>query len=313
MDQRKLIRLGNSSFAIALPKNWVEKASLKKGDKVFITPNTSGELIISPSLQKINGKEEKIFIDLKGKDEEEIARDINSAYVGGNKTIEVAGEKDKIKIAKNKSKKFISLELVEETQDGAVFRDLLDIEDVGITNFMRRMDNNLKEMFTLIMEILNDKKKISQVTKELENIDKDITKFYFLIWRFMNLGVDNLSLQQNLKMNSKSLIFNFWIAYNIEHIGDDLKRATRKLEKIPDKKKKFIGIFNLLSENYDKCMKSFFEKNKDFSKQVLMARQDIISECQKLSQKKDFEAVVEKLFSIQESIYNNAKMIFYEI
>ena len=36
MEQRKLIRLGNSSFAIALPKDWVDKSGLKKGDNVFL-------------------------------------------------------------------------------------------------------------------------------------------------------------------------------------------------------------------------------------------------------------------------------------
>ena len=36
MEQRKLIKLGNSSFAIALPKDWIEKSGLKKGESIFV-------------------------------------------------------------------------------------------------------------------------------------------------------------------------------------------------------------------------------------------------------------------------------------
>ena len=36
MEQRKLIKLGNSSFALALPKEWVDKSGLKKGDNIFV-------------------------------------------------------------------------------------------------------------------------------------------------------------------------------------------------------------------------------------------------------------------------------------
>lgn len=68
MEQRKLIRLGNSSFAIALPKDWVDKSGLKKGDGIFVERNSNGGLTIEASYNKESARKEAIP-DLKDKDE----------------------------------------------------------------------------------------------------------------------------------------------------------------------------------------------------------------------------------------------------
>ena len=54
MERRKLIKLGNSSYAIALPKSWVTKSGLKKGDEIFVIKNSNGELVLTSLPQKTN-------------------------------------------------------------------------------------------------------------------------------------------------------------------------------------------------------------------------------------------------------------------
>ena len=91
MEQRKLIRLGNSSFAIALPKDWVDKSGLKKGDNIFVERNNNGEMLISSQFKKINeGK--KAVINVDGKDESKIKREFTSDYIRGNSVFEFSEE-----------------------------------------------------------------------------------------------------------------------------------------------------------------------------------------------------------------------------
>lgn len=312
MEQRKLIKLGNSSFAIALPKDWIDKSGLKKGDDIFVTPNSNGELIIASDFKKQeNGKE--AVINLDEKDEDEIARDIISAYTSGNKSIRVIGKKPKIDIAKHKAKNFLNLELIEENEKEAVFKDLLDLENVNIENFIKRMDNNIKEMFSILLEISQDDKKIKSKSKELDEIDRDTTKFYFLIWRFMNIGIDNPSLQHSLNMSSKSFLFYFWISYNLEQIGDELKRIPKKLESSGKGKEILLHSVNFILDRYNKSMKSFFDKNKDLAKESILSKKEVGQVYENLSSIPGLQVVAEKLQTINGNIHNNSKLIFYEI
>jgi phosphate uptake regulator len=313
MDQRKLIKLGNSSFAIALPKEWVDRAGLKKGDNVFLEENAHGEIIVQPTLKKVENEKEKV-IKLEQMSDEEIGRIMVSSYVSGSKLIRFIGDKNSLKTVKSDAKTFLNLEPVEENEREILLKDMLDIKDVGICNFLRRMDNNLKEMFLLLSEILNDEKSQNKKKKieEISEIDKDVTKFYFLIWRFMNLGVDNPAVQANLKISPSLLINHFWIAYNMEQIGDELKRIARQADKVQDKTQ-LIEIFNILNKNYNDSMKSFFDKDKSLAHNIISTNNSLTESIGKLSDVQSLEIIGEKFQQINASIHRNAKMMFYNL
>jgi len=313
MEERKLIRLGNSSFAIALPKDWVVRSGLKKGDKVFVIPNSNGGIIISPEFKKARGDGKEIVINVDEKEANEIAREIISAYIAGNKTISIIGRKEKIKKAKEISSSFLNLELIEENKEKSVFKDLLDIENIGIENFIKRMDNNLREMFSMLLETTKKGKGFKKTIKELYNIDKDITKFYFLIWRLMNIGIDNPSIQANLKLNPISFVNFFWVSYNIEHIGDELKGIAKKLNVIKGNKNYFAEVLKSINDDYSDSMKAFFDTDKELAKKVILRKESNIKMLEKLSTLKGFGAIAEKLQQISTNIHNNSKLIFYEV
>jgi phosphate uptake regulator len=48
MEQRKLIALGKSSYAITLPKDWVDRNSLEKGDFISVLMNRVALLLFTP-------------------------------------------------------------------------------------------------------------------------------------------------------------------------------------------------------------------------------------------------------------------------
>ncbi len=309
MNQRKLIKLGNSSYAIALPKDWIDKSGLKKGDDVFITHNSNGELIVQATLNKSSLNKEK-RIDVDKMEEEEIARNLISLYVSGANLLRFTGDKLKLNIVKKKAKNFLNLEPVEETEREVLFKDLLDIEDVGIENFIRRMDNNLKEMFNILLSSINNPKNSKEVVEELEEIDRDVTKFYFLIWRMTNIGIENPAVQTSLKISPSAFLKIFWISYNMEQIGDEIKRLARITPKVKEKQN-IIEIAEILRDCYEKSMKSFFSEQKESSFEILSQNKEITRKIESLSCIPGLETVAEKFHGINANISRNAKLIFY--
>ncbi len=310
MNERNLIRLGKSSYAISLPIDWIKKAGLDKGDKVSLIENSNGEMIISTEFVNPGKSKKKTEINVKEKYGEEIARDIISAYINGNKIIKVQGGKKGLRMAQSIAKKFLNLEIVKKENGEAIFEDLIDVNNIDIKKFLKRMDNNIKEILFILKEVTEGREDIRYGLSEFEEIDKDINKCYFLIWRLMNQGINNPAMQTSMEITPKDFVNTFWIAYNIEHIGDEVKNLPKKPRLYKNEILK--EILDLIISNHEESIKAFLKKEKSLAKNVIMKKKKVMSLCNKLSDKEGFGAIAEMLRRIALNIHNNSKLIFYE-
>ena len=64
IDHRKLMGFSKGSFIITMPKSWVEKHNLKKGDTISIEEG-SNELVFYAGEKEIKKKEKFISINTK--------------------------------------------------------------------------------------------------------------------------------------------------------------------------------------------------------------------------------------------------------
>lgn len=314
MEQRKLIRLGNSSFAIALPKDWVDKSGLKKGDSVFIERNSNGELLIMP-----DGKitEQRIININLNKDNEDLKREISAAYVKGYDVFKLNGKPDKEKtnFVKKVLEGLLGIEMIENNGDGLVTKDFFNISEVNQENFIRRMDNNIREAFDLILESL-DTGKWKNIDKEIKDIDQDINKFYLLSSRVMFKGAENLTFLSKLKTSPRILFNNWWFAFNLEHIGDELKSIAKilKKEKIEGKKKEtVIRLISQVKNIYVSSLEAFYKKDKQLALKIIEEGKKVWDECDKLYDEKDpmMIRIAVKLKNLETASYQNIKMVLY--
>src|SRR3989338_11298019 len=117
MEQRKLIKLGNSSFAVALPKAWIKKSGLKKGEVVFLQEGINGEIILNSEYKKTNTNTIKL-IDLSEKnDKKSIQREITIPYIRDYGILELKGIKGKKEDVKEAIKNLMGLEIVDSSED----------------------------------------------------------------------------------------------------------------------------------------------------------------------------------------------------
>jgi len=315
MEQRKLIKLGNSSFAIALPKSWVDKSGLKKGESIFLEENGRGEITVKPKAdEKANHKETSV--NAENKDPEELKRELRTAYVRGYTSLHIKGIKGKEdkKVLKEIVKSLIGFELVDINEKEIKAQDFFSMTDANLTNFIRRIDNNLREIFEIVIDETKKTKINTQKIKEIEEIDKDINKFYFLCSRIFLRGIDNPSTLTTLKTTGISLFNDWWISFNLESLADSIKYFFKALHKSDEIKKndELIKIISRLQESYILCMESFYKKDVDLAEKSINQTREIKEEILELEKKEPgISSLSHDLRKINRQIYQNAKMILY--
>ena len=155
MEYRKLIKFGSNSYVISLPKKWLEKYELEKGD--IISLETVGDsLIISPEKEPPQ-EEQVVSIDVSTQtNNKTLKRELLSAYEHNATTIVFSGRtiSNHIQIITRLIDTLTGLELVEHTKERIVAKTYIKTDDIEIESFLKRIDNSIKSM---MLEIAEDK------------------------------------------------------------------------------------------------------------------------------------------------------------
>lgn len=316
MDQRKLIKLGNSSFAIALPKGWVDKSGLNKGDNVFLEENSGGEIVLWSKIKKFAHEKEKEIS--MGEDISRVRKKIIAAYINGFTIIKLSPTKDKKK--KKEIREFVnnllSFEIIEDNDKRIVLKDFFNIEEAKIDNFIKRMDNNIGESFESFSSALISGTFKKSEFSEILKIDRDTTRFYLLISRLFHKGANNPAVLNALKKDSFSFFNDWWFAQNLEHIGDTIKETASTFfgsniskENLSKLSKLFLNIY----EFYKSTMEVVGSADRDAAILCAERGKEISKSCDGLARDKDSSVakLAIKFKELEYSIYQNLKIVIY--
>jgi phosphate uptake regulator len=179
MNIRKLVKSGAASHTVALPKDWLDKNKLKKGDLLYITEKDN-ELIISSDTKAPQKTKKEISIAVDKKEINTIRRQTISAYINNYSIFTFHGDELNKKLEKIRKilDNFLALETVEQTATKLVAKDFLNLEEFSITNTIRRMD-------MLTRSIITDAKKGKKESQALEFRDYEVDKLFFLMSRLI--------------------------------------------------------------------------------------------------------------------------------
>ena len=280
MEYRKLISFGKSSYVVSLPKNWVRRNKLSKGDLIYIDENISNLVLHPKPSQQEDDKE--IIIEINGKSIRQIQREIVAAYIRNHKTITLMGDeiKEKAKDIQNIVQNLVALEVMEQTSRKIVAKDFLNMKETDSKSLIRKMDIILRSMISDCKEIFNE----SGVYDSVYHRDNDINKLSFLLYRSIRFGIENPGIMlKKYSLNANDLLSSWWVTYNLEGIGDETKRIARYLEKMNLDKKmmdKFSNIFNNLERNYLDIMNSLYKNDSVSAHAVHERKRQNIKDCE---------------------------------
>ena len=215
MEQRKIIKFGNSSYVITLPLEWIKKHELDKGDCIAMAENEDSIII---SVEKQEG--EKIAqISLDDVPLKLFNKQLISYYLKNFKYIKIICQNcverlEEIKILKEK---LSSVEIIEIQRDYIILKDLTSPEELNIHSLI----DEIIDMEKLLFRELRKGEGIKR-QQLLTSLDANVNKLTFLAYKAINYNLDSWKNPREVK----DTIHYRRIVSSFEELGDVLKRFS---------------------------------------------------------------------------------------
>ncbi len=260
MEFRKLIGFGKSSLVVSLPKAWLQRSNLGKGDTVYLN-ETGEEMVISSREQKQEREIKTIQISTDGKSIDKITSEIINAYLKNYNIFELRGknlaqEGPKVKeVLQNLS----GMELMEQDATKIVAKELLDMTEMSIQAMLRRIDLIVRSMLQDASSYVHE-----DYYESIFHRDIDVNRLVFLVKRVINSALENHQIARKLERNPKQLVLDLQMARILEAIGDEVKRISRFMKALDPKHKSFKRFAQMndeLHKKYLEAMKAYHTNN----------------------------------------------------
>ncbi|MBW2975974.1 hypothetical protein KY347_00850 [Candidatus Woesearchaeota archaeon] len=302
IDYRKLIGFSKGSFVVTLPKFWVTKHNLKKGDTISIKEGAE-ELIFYAGEREHKKKEKSVLINVEGKSLDRIKAEIVSAYLNNFTLIEIFSKslEDNAPVIKGILRNLSGMEVIEQTGSRIVAKDLIDINSIPIQNIIRRMDVITRSMID--DSILCIQGKCSQ--KSIVHRDEEVNRLYYLGFRVIKNAIENPAIMSKLETTPWKLLNDKIILSRIEKIADEQKRITRLISEEKFSKdilKRFKELSDGIKNMYCDVMKAYYNNDKAIAYEIEVTNKNLIEKCNKF-----LESASKEICTLRSQQKNSAK------
>ena len=280
MEFRKVVGFGHGSYVVSIPKAWVKKNNLEKGDTLSIEENNE-DLILSRKLDEKKRVQTTITIDSRPKEEEMLRSEIISAYLNTYDTIEIIKDpKASSQQIKDIVRNLAGMEIIEQSSKRIVAKDLINIREVSLPGTIKRMDMTIRGMIEDAITCIDD----SSAHESINDCDIDVNRLYYLICRVVKAAVKNPQIMKAYSMDFWELHSSLYIATRLEKIADRQKRIARNLAKSSLSKNasyELKNIYNDANEVYLEVMKAYYKKEMDKAHKINVGIRPKIEACNK--------------------------------
>jgi len=277
MHIRKLQRTGGtsgSSFLVILPKDWVLARELKKGDPVVIAEREDGCLIVDPRLPMGVGKRET-EIEM----ESNLAWEITSKYLLGFDKIRVISRNAITKEQRNELKRiikrFVSLEITEESERSIVIQCLIDPSRLGVDKAIRRMDLIASRMLgdSLKAYIEGD----SELARSVVERDEEVDRLFFLIVRELRSTIQYPRMSESMGIRPVEALDFRLAAQYIERIADLAEEIANRAEKPLNNKvaRRIKQVGKDVRDMLEKSVSNLFDFDAEKVNWVIVAEEEL--------------------------------------
>ena len=225
MEKRKIQHTGGSSFSMTLPKKWIESHKLKKHDFV-VSLERGDSLIVIPHYLVESQTKGKIYLD--NLRDTFLKRELIAHYILGFDELEVLGspiKKEKRLIIRRIVEALAGFEIIEDSANQIVIRNILNIEKLSFRESASRMFLMTYSMFQdAITSTCENNKKLAQ---DIIERDYEINKLYFLILRQNRYSFQDKIYDEKLTIPPIRAIYQEGIAVQLERIADHAVKIAK--------------------------------------------------------------------------------------
>jgi len=179
-ETRKVQVTGGSTYTVSIPKEWANENDVEAGSRVAFHPE-GDSLVLTPATddERTEGS-----IDVAGLHDEELRRIVMTMYVSGFDIITFQADRittDQRRTIREATQGLVGLEVLEETGDRVVVRDLLDSSELSVHNAVDRMRlisaSMLEDAVTALAEDDAD------LARDVIHRDDDVDRLYMVVSR----------------------------------------------------------------------------------------------------------------------------------
>jgi len=237
MELRKLQSTPDGTSFVTLPKSWVKKAGIVKGNVLSFVEREDGSLLISPY-----GETERKIEEGTLHPSSLIELEIEEKYLLGYDIIRIDSKeviepemRDKVK---ETIKRYVGLEIVEEDARKILIQCLLEQTLLIPDRIIRRL-----HLITLAMQkdaVLAVSQNDSKLARSVVERDEEVDRLYFLLVRLVRSGIRTPSLLEKLSIRPVDCLDYRLLAVFIESFADCAVEVANKAlsppyGKIPEK------------------------------------------------------------------------------
>ena len=223
VDLRRIQITGGSSFMITLPKDWADSVGLKKNDTVGLQPQPDGSMVIYPGGEQAAIAGSTKVIDADGiADRDYLYRQLVGAYIAGHDVIELHSEGELSSMAASTASSFtqtaIGLEILEESDNRIVIKDLMDQGEIKPAKSVERMKVLVRNMLNDVLEALEQRD--PKLLDGMSDRDREVDRIDWLISRQVNIHQKDITISRRMGMDLCEITRCGSVSRSIERIGD---------------------------------------------------------------------------------------------
>ncbi|MCX8188255.1 MAG: phosphate uptake regulator PhoU [Nitrososphaeria archaeon] len=220
MEYRKVQEVGKGTLLISLPKDWVKKYGVCKGDVLGLEVDQFGNLILFSTKKKFT--ENLSVVDCRKRSLKAVLDDITGAYLLGYNLIKVVNlsfiENGDRKDVKTFLSKLAGLEIVEEDKDSMLVEFVTDISLLNPNKILNRMSLLVKTMFLDSFSSLLNHDNI--LAEDVIKVDDEVDRLYFLFVRLIRSAIQSPDIMRKFNLSAIECLDHRLYASLIESIGD---------------------------------------------------------------------------------------------
>ena len=234
-EVRKLQLVGGSTFALSLPKKWVDEMDLQTGDPVYIIKNVNNSLSLFPTGGLTSRTIRSRAIITQKDSMESIRRKIIAMYLAGYRTIEIKNKGNRIQPNQKQvirdlvRKNMIGTEIVESSSESVTIQVLTSLPQLSISDSLKRMSLLASTMHRDSIEAL--KQKNTDLAEEVICLDDEVDRFSLYILRNLVLAVEHESILHDIGLQKGSDCISFRVVVKcVERIADHAVSIAKRVK-----------------------------------------------------------------------------------
>src|SRR3989344_8000321 len=287
----------------------MDQNKLKKEDMIYL--DHKGDHINLFTDKKDFKKEERsMVIDAEDKTIPRIEAEIVSAYLSNYDLINVriGNQFEKSSEVKRIVRNLTGMEIISETNEHIMAKDLLNKGEISIKMLLRRIDNIVRSMMQDSIENIDEKNHTY-----LYERDMDINRLTYLAFRLIKAALNDPALAKTYEMTGLELLHVYSLINSLEKVADQVKRISRCVAKFDfskQKKNDIKKIYSSLQKSFLDVMKSYHTSDLELAFEVELNSRARIDMCNELKYECPHTSrIIEHMKSLSTGIKNISRCI----